>query len=417
MSVRATHLFGLIAAAGIGTGTIVSAPRDVTRDTASSPRELIAHEWGTFTTVAGANGTAIDWLPLGGPSDLPCFVEHFQNKPTIKIAPEYAGGPVIDYEHARSSLLGRVRMETPVLYFYGGQDTTLNVKVRFPHGLMTEWYPHANVVEMIIGPKTLKQNNPPATIEWSNVRLTPRATPSFPGGDGASHYYAARATEASPLAVADQHERFLFYRGVADFDVALSATALPNGRVRIAKAGGDAVPAVILFERRGKTLGFRVLGTLHGDTTVDAPALNGSLSALHDELTSSLTAAGLFPKEAAAMLETWRDSWFEEGTRVFYIVPTRAVDAILPLEVRPAPSRVARVFVGRMEIITPATESAVQHALTTNDAATLARYARFLGPITDRLLAKTPSASERERVRSATNAALAAYLKKSTICE
>ncbi|HTJ21432.1 MAG TPA: hypothetical protein VL383_03515, partial [Gemmatimonadaceae bacterium] len=399
MSVRATHLFGLIAAAGIGTGTIVSAPHE-----SSSPRELIAHEWGTFTTVAGENGAAIDWLPLGGPSDLPCFVEHFQNKQTIKIAPEYAGGPVIDYDKARSSLLGRVRMETPVLYFYGGQDTTLNIKVRFPHGLMTEWYPHANVVEMIIGPNTLKQNNPPATIEWSNVRLTPRATPNFPGGDGASHYYAARATEASPLAVADQRERFLFYRGVADFDASINATALPNGRVRIGRTGDD-VSGVILFERRGNTLGFRVLGTVRGDTTVDAPSLDGSLTALHDQLASSLTAAGLFPKEASAMLETWRDSWFEAGTRVFYIVPSRRVDAILPLEVRPAPHQVTRVFVGRMEVITPTTESAVQRALTTNDAATLARYARFLGPITDRLLAKMPSVSERDRVRSATNAA------------
>ena len=33
------------------------------------------HEWGTFTSVAGENGQAVDWLPLSGPSDLPCFVE------------------------------------------------------------------------------------------------------------------------------------------------------------------------------------------------------------------------------------------------------------------------------------------------------------------------------------------------------
>lgn len=412
MSVRATHLFGLIAAAGIGTGTIVSAPRET-----ASPRELIAHEWGTFTTVAGADGAASDWLPLGGPTDLPCFVEHFQNRTTIKIAPEYTGGPVIDYEHARASLLGRVRMETPVLYFYGGQDTTVNVKVRFPHGLMTEWYPHANVMEMIIGPNTLKQNYPPATIEWSNVRVSPRATPAFQTGGGESHYYAARATEATPLAVGDQRERFLFYRGVADFDVPLTAAALPNGRVRLTKVGGEDVPAAVLFERRGSSLGFRVLGSLRGDTTVDAPTLDGSLASLRETLERALVSAGLFPKEASAMLETWRDSWFEDGTRVFYIVPPRSIDSILPLDIRPAPSHVTRVFVGRMEVITATTEATVQHALTTNDAATLARYARFLGPITDRLMAQMPSASERDRVRAATNAALAAYLKKSTICE
>ena len=33
---------------------------------------LTVHEWGTFTSVAGAGGRAIEWLPLGGPTDLPC---------------------------------------------------------------------------------------------------------------------------------------------------------------------------------------------------------------------------------------------------------------------------------------------------------------------------------------------------------
>ena len=52
-----------------------------------APGDLTVHEWGTFTTVAGQDGLAIDWLPLGGPTDLPCFVEHFQNRRDVKIAP------------------------------------------------------------------------------------------------------------------------------------------------------------------------------------------------------------------------------------------------------------------------------------------------------------------------------------------
>ncbi|MGH7618555.1 MAG: hypothetical protein ACREPM_15150 [Gemmatimonadaceae bacterium] len=404
---------GLITAAGFGTASFTASSRP-TSSPAPSPRVLVAHEWGTFTTVAGTDGRAIDWLPLGGPTDLPCFVEHYDNRPTVKIVAD-AQGP-FDYQRARTALLGKVRMETPVLYFYAGQDTLVDVKVRFPHGLMTEWYPHADVMEVINGPTTLEQNAT-ATLEWKNVRVAARAAGAFPTTAGESHYYAARATDAAPLVVGAQQERFLFYRGVADFDVPISAAALPNGRVRIAPAGAAGVPAVVLFERRGASLGFRVIGTVHGDTTVDAPKLDGSLPALREQLARSLTDAGLYTKEAAAMLETWRDSWFEDGVRVFYVLPQKKVDAILPLEIHPAPERVTRVFVGRMEVVTQATEAAVDQALAKNDASVLARYARFLGPITDRLLAKTPTAAEQAKIRSATNAALAAYLRRSTVCE
>ena len=41
--------------------------------------ELTAHEWGTFTSIAGPNGEPVAWRTFGaGPSDLPCFVERFQ---------------------------------------------------------------------------------------------------------------------------------------------------------------------------------------------------------------------------------------------------------------------------------------------------------------------------------------------------
>ena len=41
------------------------------------PRQMQVHEWGTFTAIAGANGTAVEWSPLTEPPDLPGFVEHF----------------------------------------------------------------------------------------------------------------------------------------------------------------------------------------------------------------------------------------------------------------------------------------------------------------------------------------------------
>lgn len=44
------------------------------------------------------------------------------------------------------------------------------------------------------------------------------------------------------------------------------------------------------------------------------------------------------------MIATWRDAWFEEGTRLFYLVPRSAVDAMLPLQISPAPAALARVL-------------------------------------------------------------------------
>jgi hypothetical protein len=155
--------------------------------------------------------------------------------------------------------------------------------------------------------------------------------------------------------------------------------------------GAEAVPTVILFENRDGHLGFHNAGAVKGATTLDLPSLDSSLPALREELETALTTQGLFPKEAQAMVETWRDSWFEEGTRLIYIVPTSAVDAFLPLHVDPAPSQSARVFVGRIELITPEATRSVEEAIAKADWQAIERYGRFLDPILDRIVAERPS--------------------------
>jgi len=90
------------------------------------------------------------------------------------------------------------------------------------------------------------------------------------------------------------------------------------------------------------------------------------------------------------MIETWRDTWFEEGSRLFYIVPSSHVDSILPLSITPAPAQVVRAFVGRIELVTPATERSIEAALAAHDGAALRKYGRFLYPIFNIMLAKLP---------------------------
>ncbi len=100
-----------------------------------------------------------------------------------------------------------------------------------------------------------------------------------------------------------------------------------------------------------------------------------------------LTGAGLYPREAKAMIATWADTWFEEGARLFYIVPQKAIDDVLPLDIAPRPASLVRVFVGRMELMTPATLTDMKTALMANDQRALAKYGRFIEPFMGRVFA------------------------------
>jgi hypothetical protein len=327
--------------------------------------ELTAHEWGTFTSVAGSDGKVVEWLPLSGSTSLPNFVETFQA--------------------TKAQLRGTVRMETPVLYFYSQHETTLSVKVAFAKGLITEWYPHASRVAPAgtVNDIAAYQKKPgTGTISWDAVNLVPALKTDFPHQNEDDRYYAARETASTPLRIktskGEQQEKFLFYRGVSAVEVPISARITPENKLAIT---GNAVPNVILFERRGDKLGYRVGGTLQGEMTLDRPELTGTIESLNSELERILVGQGLFADEAHAMVATWRSSWSEEGSRLFYIVPRSFVDTILPLSIRPTPAQTTRVFVGRLELVTPETERAVETAILTHDDAIIGKYFRFLQPI------------------------------------
>jgi hypothetical protein len=110
---------------------------------------------------------------------------------------------------------------------------------------------------------------------------------------------------------------------------------------------------------------------------LDPPVLTGSVDALYGDLEEILVGQGLYRDEAHAMVETWKDSWFEEGSRLIYIVPRGFIDNVLPLTLKPEPGQIVRVFVGRLEIITSTTTRAVKTAVARNDEATLNKYGRF----------------------------------------
>lgn len=377
--------------------TIGGAPAAVPRTPgASDGSRLTVHEWGTFTSVAGPDGEAVQWRPLTGPSDLPCFVTTL-NPNSVKL----------NVQGGIPGLKALVRMETPVLYFYSPSATTARVSVDFPKGLFSEWYPQATVG---IAPEE-NSRQLRWQIKWSNVEIAPGAKEAFPTEPDGSHYYAARETDAAPVTANSQQEKFLFYRGIASFPVPVKATVARDGNIAVAQGTDQLVDTFILFERRGDGFGYRVVSTDRSELTIARPTLDGTLESLKQDLRNMLIERGLYPREAAAMVETWRDSWFEEGTRVFYIVAPRAVDAILPLTFSPAPSKVARAFVGRMEVITDRTLQDVKDAIAEADDAALAPYARFLEPIASRLLARM-NAGDRAKMDTTLSAAYRSHLKR-----
>jgi hypothetical protein len=217
------------------------------------------------------------------------------------------------------------------------------------------------------------------------VTVSPNLSGEFPREARSNRYYAARETASTPLSVktkiGDQQEKFLFYRGVSAAPLPLSAAQKANGDLLVKSLDEEEIPAIILFERRGERIGYRFVGVPTDEAVLEPPDLNGSLESLLADLEGVLVDQGLYPDEAHAMVETWRDSWCEEGSRVIYIVPRSFVDKILPLRIDPAPSQIVRVFVGRLEIVTPATVKAVKTAFATHDETMLNKYGRFLEPI------------------------------------
>jgi hypothetical protein len=381
-SVLRISLIGLVASM-LAVAFGASWPRTRARAADAEP-DLIVHEWGTFTSVAGSDGQAVEWSPLGKwppATDLPSFVENF-------------------FLAFKAGLRGTIRMETPVIYFYSPHELTVSVNVAFSKGRITEWYPHANnpASTADIERMSLYSNPASGTISWNSIHLEPGMNPDFPREQADCPYYEARQTSAVPVSVdapkGEQHEKFLFYRGVSSSAVPISAKLAPGGKLLIKNLGNDQIPALILFERRGDKIGYRINSGLQSEVAMDPPELTAGLESLYADVEQILVAQGLYRDEAHAMVRTWRNSWFEEGTRLFYILPTEFVNTILPLNIAPAPSNTVRVFVGRLEVVTPATQRAVQTALASHDQETLRKYSRFLEPIL-RVMMKQDSSNQR----------------------
>lgn len=376
---------------------------------------LVVHEWGTFTSLQGGDGNLIPWKPLKT-SELPHFVYDWKKK-------ELGLTPYNMLFWSKGDMMTLQRMETPVIYFYSDdkQPQTVDVSVSFPQGVITEWYPNASQ----IGPSVAISNRVPisaeakqSVIRWSNLSLYPGSGKSkllsdLPSDASGSHYFAARETDSDFIAPPTskmrgglQPEKFLFYRGAGNFSTPLRATMNSDESIVLSNTGKDTLAHLFILNIKNKTGSFIHVSELRpgeekavsiNPQTLDAAALNKSIA---DELAQSLVKSGLYAREAAAMVKTWNDSWFaENGLRVLYILPRAWTDEILPMDLKPAPTELVRVMVGRAEILRPGLERSLavnfKKAANGDTAAsdearkTLHELGRFAEPAFNRAYAAT----------------------------
>ena len=207
----------------------------------------------------------------------------------------------------------------------------------------------------------------------------------------------ASIMEGNALMDIFQTEHFLFYRGVGHLDspLYLSDIGLDGGKMnsryvwpqRLSSIEGGVAYPIGLAEAHASTYDKGWLVEIHSDGACAfreiASFTEGGESRSHpmtqlsfefgeaefkvenlDRLKASMQEAlvkeGLYPDEASAMLHTWELSYFKSpGLRFFYTVPRMWVDKVLSLKITGAPTKITRVMIGRIELITAAQKAAL----------------------------------------------------------
>ena len=337
--------------------------------------KLVAHEWGTFTTLQDELGRELSGVNIDD-EPVPKFVHNLSRhllEPTFLTSRHWSrrmkGAP---QNHPKVTM----RLETPVIYFYRPVGTKepveVDVRVKFLGGWLTEFYPQADAKAPGLEHRFRFGELKPSTVStlaWEDLKVGEEG--SFPKTDEAV-WTTPRKVAADPVTTRKgESERYLFYRGVAHQRSPLRVVESKEGSLEVHANFGQVacseetrVPAMWLVDvREDGEVAFRELGAAavtrdeRRVLTAVEPNFEESdyqpfnVFVLKKQMWIALTRDGLYGDEALAMLETWNRAYFESpGRRLFYVVPREWTDHYLPLEI-PQADRIERVMMGRIELI------------------------------------------------------------------
>lgn len=383
------------------------------------PSDMVVHEWGTFLAMNGSDGVNLEGM-YHEEHALPGFV-HARSRDQLRL-------PSID-----------LKGETPVIYFYTQNRQKATVSVGFPEGIWTQWYPQADLVAPSFGaiPKASDLKN--GRIRW-NVEVIPSGNEPIPVPETSSDalWNFAREVDAAYVRTKDYSvdperedtERFLFYRGLGRSKLPLKFSADAGGTIALDKSDRFGLAHVFVLRVEGDkaTYSYRK-GLNPGESVTHAiPSLDRArpvetfANELADDLAKRLVESGLYPKEARAMVNTWRSSYFTTpGVRVLFVLPQAWTDAFIPLTITPKPKTTVRVMVGRTELLTPDRERLAEAAirdLASPDAKarekafkTLQDQGRYVEPIVRRVLYSSADPSVKMLCKQLLNAEFVTELR------
>lgn len=340
--------------------------------------ELEVHEWGTFTSFMGADGRIQEGLHHEE-EPLPNFVYGLKkNGTTINLGQFDLKDRCPRMSKIPCGLLGNLsgnrfgvdqtlpvnplnagitqKMETPVIYFYGKPETKVNVVVDFPKGIISQYYPKATSFT----PKAedIKTIGPSQFI--FDVKLKPvDFVGNIPATVHDSVWNPARKVQANTIEVENEHEKFIFYRGVADFPSILKVESPEGNKLRLSNLSNRTIGHAFVLNSDGEKGIVKSLGSVKAGKSLELPKVEDGIAfekyviLAKKEIENALVQEGLFRDEAKAMVNTWEKSYFQTpGPRVLYVLPQSETEKILPLTITPKPNKMVRVLVGRIEIMT-----------------------------------------------------------------
>ncbi len=331
--------------------------------TAFAVDDYTLHEWGTFTTVIGSDGTHLDGV-YREDAPLPRFVYQLDAPP--RIAPEVARRTK-GLNYSRTFAHVNVRLETPVIYFYTDKAFDAQVDVGFKNGTIGQWYPDRSAGEQRQRHPLLDFAKPrEGSIRW-NVHVEPagedQSARVFRSGELPCWLYPRYPDSALVTNAKKETEKYLFYRGLGRMELPVVFTS-SDRELHATNRGENEIARWLVFDldEKGAARWWSPDSIAAETGSVRVPMDNQPYradwkKALYADGQKMLMDAGLYRKEADAMMQTWWASYFETpGLRVFWIVPRATVDEILPLKVSPTPKDTVRVIVGRSEILRPSFE-------------------------------------------------------------